>query len=137
MLCFSSNLVDLNIISLFLLSFYGYIASAIPLSDVQLQRDAAPRSSHDVQISRTDRNGFKSYSAVIRLQDGNIREHLPDEHLLYIAKVMGEKMKAMGRHDRITIPPSMGVWAVDDILYIASNMQWASGLVHLTITQRN
>jgi hypothetical protein len=124
MLYFSSNLAGLNVISLFLLSFYGYLALAIELLDVQLQRDAAPRSSHDVQISRTDRNRFMSYSAVIRLQEGPIREHLSDEHLLYIAKVMADKMQAMGRRDRVTPPESLGVWAVDNILYIALAMQW-------------
>jgi hypothetical protein len=65
-----------------------------------------------------------SYSAVIRLQEGPIREHLSDEHLLYIAKVMADKMQAMGRRDRVSPPVSMGVWAVDDILYIGSTMQW-------------
>ena len=124
MLCLRINSPSVCVLSLALLSFWGFFVSAIKLSEVQLQRDSNPKNSFDYTIHQSDRKIFLSYWAAIRLLDGSPAELLSNEHLLYIAQVMSDKMKAIAQRVHVTYPRSMGVWALGNVVYIASSMQW-------------
>jgi hypothetical protein len=75
-----------------------------------------------------------SYSAAIRLLDGSPAELLSNEHLLYIAQVMSDKMKAIAQRAHVTYPRSMGVWALGNACIL---LRACSGQIHSMVFQQS